>query len=746
MGGSSAAAVIFQACGIPDQELLVQSPVQLPEDLVSGIDNWYATLCRQCATSEGLIVRVVEGRAKKVEGNPDYPINTGKHGPRCESGLQALYHPDRLSRPKRRDRSTGALTDISWNEAFSILAERLVEARRNGNAHTVLMATNPLRGHLAMVVDRFIGAYGGQHVGHETIEETVYRQAVREVFGQEALPDLDIANSRYILSFGADFLGTWLSPVRHARGYGVFRDGTTKERGTLVHVSSRFSLTAANADKWVYVNPGTEGFLALSIAHVIVREGWGNSSAARTMTGGAMASHLQEFAPDRAEAVTGVARDRIEDIAREFAESRPSLAIGGGTAGAYTNGLFNLKAALALNYLSDSVNSRGGVIFNPEPPLADVPARANVASFSDWRSIAERMRSGNPTPVSAAIFRGINPVYGLPQAAGFREALQRVPFVASFSSFMDETTAVADLILPEHSPLESWGDDVPDPGPGYQVVGFQQPVVRPFFENEERNGFGTRDFGDVILSLAEELGLQQALPWNSMKDVLMDGARRLHSAGNGSVRSATFSGFWNGVLQRGGWWDTGARSRASVSSAPPLPSSAVPPSFDGPSGGDTFYLMPFSSISVGDGSGAHLPWLQATPDPITTAVWRTWVEINSRVAKDMGIHEGDVIQVESSNGSITALAYPHPAISPDVVCIPFGQGHTSYGRYASNRGSNVMSILAPQTDQDTGALAWASTRVRIRNTGRWVRLPKFEGVVPAFPAEDRPIIEITNHS
>ncbi len=744
MGGSSAAAVIFQACGIPDRELLVQSSVQMPEDLVTGIDNWYATLCRNCPTNEGLIVRVVEGRAKKVQGNPDYPINTGKHSVRCEATLQALYNPDRISRPKRRDRSTGRFTDITWDEALNILTEKLIA--QQGNADTVMLATNPLRGHLAMVLDRFVKAYGGQYMGYETLEENVYRTAIKQVFNQDSLPDIDIANASYILSFGADFLGTWLSPVRHGRGYGEFREGKTKERGKLVHVDPRFSMTSANADEWVYVKPGTEGVLALSIAHVIIAEGLGNREAARAMTDGKMAAHLNEFSPERAESITGVAKERIIEIAKEFSEHSPSLAIGGGSTEAYTNGLFNMKAILALNYLVGSVNSKGGVIFNPEPPLSDIPAKANTASFSDWKVLADRMRSGSPKPVNVLIFRGINPVYGLPEATGFKDALGQVPFVVSFSSFMDETASLSDLVLPEHTPLESWGDDTPDPGPGYQVVGFQQPIVRPFFESEERLGYGTRGFGDVLLSLAQELKIQQALPWNTLKDVLMDGAMKLHATGKGSVKAATFAGFWNGVLQRGGWWDTGAKSRDRAPKAPLLPNRASLPSFKGPTGGGTFYLMPFSSLSIADGSGANLPWLQATPDPITTAVWQTWIEINSKVAKKMDIREGEVVQVESPNGSITALAYPHPAVSPEVVCIPIGQGHTSYGQYAKNRGSNVLSVLAPETEQETGSLAWASTRVRIKKTGRWIRLPKFEGSVPAFEAEDARVIEITNHS
>ena len=136
--------------------------------------------------------------------------------------------------------------------------------------------------------------------------------------------------------------------------------------------------------------------------------------------------------------------------------------------------------------------------------------------------------------------------------------------------------------------------------------------------------------------------------------------------------------------------------------------------------------------------------MQATPDPISTAVWRTWVEINHRVAEERDIGEGDVISLSSDYGRIEALAYPSPAVPPDTVCVPVGGGHASGGRYSERRGANVYSILAPNIDGQTGALAWASTKVNIEKTGEWIRLPKFENTVPDFPRDEHHhIIQLT---
>ena len=229
-GVSAVGAVAFNGCLIPEQELQIESPVFLPEDLVSGIDNWYATLCRQDPEGCGIIIRVVEGRAKKVEGNPDYPLNQGKHHARSEAGLQALYHPDRISEPLAREGD--AHVPISWEEARRRVADRM-----NGlsDRSRFLLVTQPLRGHQALLASEFVKAYGGRSMAYETLEQVTLRRAILEVFEQERIPAFDIENCKYLLSFGADFLSTWLSPVKFSRGYGELRQGSS-HRGLHVQV------------------------------------------------------------------------------------------------------------------------------------------------------------------------------------------------------------------------------------------------------------------------------------------------------------------------------------------------------------------------------------------------------------------------------------------------------------------------------------------------------------------------------
>ena len=726
-------AVVFAGCRIPDREFIAESPVMIPEDLVYGDDNYFATLARPNTGVESVLVRVMQGRAKKIEGNPDYPMSRGKHSAQAEATLQELYHPDRIATPLRRvgERGAGEFESISWDEALNELQGKLSEFMVKPDA--VAIVTAPLRGALGTVVDRFAENYGARRFSFEAVDQTAVRTAFNRMYGQDRLPTFDIQNARYVLSFGADFLSHWHAPLHYNWHYGEFR-GETGGRGVLVQVEPRFSLTAANADKWVYVNPGTEGVLAIAIAQTILENGDGDLDmmAALKETINVLALPMTTV-----EEITGVKSDVIETLSHDFAANQPGVAIGGGLAAAQTNGLYNMTAVHMLNALVGNVGKKGGVVFNPPAPIPNVVGNAAANPLMDFQRLADEMRRGD---VHAVLVRGVDPAHGTPASIQFGRAMrENVPFIASFSNFMDETTLQADLVLPDQATLESWGDDVPDPGPGYEAIALQQPVVMPFVEG--------RAFGDLLLALVEEMGgrMTRSMPWDTMREAIRSIARELWVKNRGSIQQyQEFEEFWVGVLQRGGWWDTNAKAAApQAPDVTQLPGDALPV-FSGSVNEYPFHLLPFPSHSMGDGSDAHLPWLQATPDPITTAVWSTWVEINPHDADNMDMREGDIVAIESSQGSIEAQVYVNPATAPGTVSVPMGQGHSSFGRYAEGVGSNVMHVLDAASDESTGAFAWGATRVRLAKTGRRERVRKFEGMVIAQTLPHRNVYEISS--
>ena len=717
-GKTAAGAVIFAACGLPERELIVQSPVDLPEDLVRGEDAWYATTLGEFSNGDGVLVRVMQGRAKKIEGNPDHPVNRGKATARYDAALQLLYHPDRIRAPMIRYSKNGNLVSATWDQADARFKEALLNA--DG---ALAVATNPLRGHLGSVASKFAAQYNGNHIAFDPIEQGVLHGAVKSVLGLDQLPTFDIANAHTVLSFGADWLGTWGSPAQFGVKYGEFREG---DRGYFIHAESRMSLTAAAADLWLAPIPGTEGDLALGIAKVIVDEGLASSANvdafAAAVPGGLNGYGLGDVANR-----TGISADRIKKAARQFGDHTPSVAFGGGSAGAHTNGSFNLGAIFALNILVGAVDNAGGITSNPGSALKDIPASATGASFAAWEAELAQWRAGN---VETVIIRGANLVHGMPNSVAIREALEHVPNVIAFGTVHDDTMDYADLVLPEQTFLEAWGTDIPEPGPGYQVVGTQQPVVGPTISQDESGLISdARGFGDTLLAMSD------GSYGSSMESLVKGALADLRSTGAGSISASSDSLFANGALQRGGWWDTNKGGSSSIGRVSVGQKNAEYSDTGTLGTGHDFHLVPFHSNSLFDGRLASTPWAQQTPDPISSASWSTWAEISSIQAEELGIREGDVLLIRSGSGEIEALAYPHPGVRPGVIGVPIGQGHHRNGRWAEDRGSNVLSILVDEKDSETGSLAWAATRVRVQRAGRRVKVPKFEGNVEARPVE-----------
>jgi anaerobic selenocysteine-containing dehydrogenase len=313
-----------------------------------------------------------------------------------------------------------------------------------------------------------------------------------------------------------------------------------------------------------------------------------------------------------------------------------------------------------------------------------------------------------------------------------------VPFIASFASFLDETSVMADLILPSHVTLERWVDDVPEPGVGFAVRTLGQPVVEPRWD--------TRDPGDVLIETAHALGgsAATAMPFENMAGAVKESFRSVHALQSGSTTDADFDAFFRKVTAAGGWWNPPqatlegggqrAEGRGQAGKTQPaarrvqfiVPAQPVTGrSFAGDSVQMPFMLHVYPSAAFADGRAAHLPWLQEMPDPMTTVMWGSWVEISPETAHKLDIHEGDILTIASPQSNIELPAFLYPGLRPDVIAIPVGQGHTQYGRYAINRGANPLRLGASTLDQATGTVAQIGVRVSVVKTGRNERLILF---------------------
>jgi anaerobic selenocysteine-containing dehydrogenase len=537
------------------------------------------------------------------------------------------------------------------------------------------------------------------HLSYELLNSGWLRAANRLSFGRTSLPWYDVAETRYLLSFGADFIENHLSPVQYGHAFGRMRQGRNTVRGHFTYVGGRLSLTAASADRWMPAKPGSEGTLALGMARLILEEKLfdGAGLAANGLSAERLLHAFRGYDLARVADKTGLSELTIAEVAREFATTRPALAMAGEGVAFQSNGLESVRAVQLLNVLVGNLNRPGGVYPADEDPGGP------TKSFSEFRALVDKMSNGG---INIALIHG-DPVHTIPPAAGFQDALAKVQFVVSFSSLMDDTALLADLILPDHSALESWGDVIPLAGTRDGVIGLMQPVVTPLHD--------TRQFPEVLMAAAHELGgkTAAAFPHETYLDILKAEMRKRV----GPARGRDFEEVWVDLLRQGGLYEAGqgqgqGRGYRWVAGAG-LPEPGDP-RFFGNEKEFPLHLQVYPSMAFYDGRGAPLPWLQHLPDPMSTVVWDSWIEINPKTAEEFGIGFGDLVEVTSPQGSLQAPAVIYPGIRPDMVAIPMGQGHRDMGRYAKGRGVNALRLLALTSEEREPQPAWNATRVRIK--------------------------------
>ncbi len=693
VSAAGTATVILAGCQSAERWEVLEPYVNSPEQQLAGVPSFYATTCRQCPAGCGVVARIMNGRAIKLEGNPDHPVNRGKLCARGQAGLQLLYNPDRLPTPvQQAERGSRDFEPLATNEALNLLLEKVQAA----DGQIAVWLGSSTSSHLHDLFRRFTRALGapepvrfdlyGSFNGYDVLAD-----ASAQVFDRAALPTYDLGHADVIFSFGADMLGTWLSATGYGVEYGHFRSQDFGKRGYMVQFEPRLSATGTAADRWVPITPGTEAVLAQAFARIIAAD--------------------ESFGPDERAQVAdtcGVKLEEMEKLAALFAEAETPLAIPGSTVTGRDNAVDATAAVQALNLIAGTVGQPGGMSLTPA--LADTNlVRPAASSLADATALIEQMNAGE---VKLLLVHGANPAYDLPPDSGFAEALENVDTVVSFNSLVDETGALADLIMPDRTYLESWGYEVVTPGfGGVPVVSSQQPVVPQFYELPST--------GDVLLTLAKGLPETSGeLAWETEVDFIRE---MVVGTGSGTEKEAQ----WKGFLQRGGWWPETPPADAAPEAPEPQPVEIAAATFQGNADEYPYHLHLYLSTLLGDGSGASQPWLQGTPDPMTTVSWQSWVELNPTVADELGVKSGDILRVTSVHGAIEAPAYVYPGIRPDTVAIPLGQGHTDLGRYARERGSNPVRLAGTQGDR----MAWANLRVKIERTGEHQPSAVFESTI-----------------
>ncbi len=680
-----------------------------PEDIIPGKAVWYAGTCRGCPAGCGLVAKNRDGRVVKLEGNPLHPVSQGKLCARGQASLQGLYNPDRFPGPFKRQ-ANGKLTAVSWQHGEEVLARTLTDLIRQGRGERIVFVSELITGSLKGLVDRWLSEMGSQGpLCYESFAYEPLRQANRLVFQYDGLPHYRIDQADFLISFGAGFLETWISNLEFARQFAAFHALKPQGKNPFIFVGPRLSLTANNADLWIAVPPGEEYLIGLGMLRVLLDEGSINYLS--TDQQGWLRKTLQEFTLEQIQQKTGVKIPVIRDLARRFSRAQKPLALAEGLG---LSGPHALDAAVAANLLCLlKPGSREVIDFNSPT------AYGRTALLTELKELTERMKRKE---IDLLLLGQVNPVFNLPFSAEFRQGLNSVPLVVSFSSYTDETSTLAGLVLPNHTFLESWGDYSPREG----VSGLMQPVMGPVFQ--------TRPLGDLLISSGKKVSGPDRFPWKDyyqfLREYWIQKGKEIEAGQNPEE-------FWQKALEQGGIWKEPKNKKAAF--------PARPPSFSFSKIKETAKSDPmmewtvYPTIQFFDGREANRPWIQELPDPMTQITWDGWIEIHPETAKVLEIQKGDILLISSPYGSLEGPAYPIYTVPPGLLALPLGQGHWNYGRYADGHPVNPLSLFSPAVDPASGGVFHSTQKVSFRKLNKQIPLAHVDG---SFFQGDRDLMQV----
>lgn len=749
---AAAASALAASYLLKNPQVSLATPTEEPPYGVIT-EKWLTTSCLNCPTRCATRVRIANDKAVHIAGNPLSRVSQGENCPRSHIGLQVLHNPDRVKTPlKRTNPQKGKgidpkWTSISWDQALKEVSSQLKTLREKREPHKLLLLYGLNTISSEDLLNRFATAYGTPNaVSRDGLENEAEKAGEWMADGHYTSSAYDLENTNYILSFGASIIESQKPLARNLMMWGKIRRGRPL-RARVVVVDPRYSVTAAKADQWIPINPGTDAALAMAIANVIISEELYDKNFVQNWTSGFNEYKnlvLRDYSPDKVAEITGIHADVIRKIATEFAQTRPAIAWRGRGATCWHNGTYASYAIFCLNALVGSIDTPGGVIYQEYPDYKGLPevnedsiakegnARASLdlhrkdkflAANVVTNQVADSILADNPYPVEMAIGFNSNFNMSAPGTDRWDKAMAKVPYYVHIAPAITEMAEYADIILPAATFLEEWAYDHCPPGSGFYELKIKQPVVKPIYQSKST--------GDIIFELARQLGGSVAQSFGNIGD---------NAEGFVKYRTQTIMN-WDNLLQKG------------VCAGPAYKYQKYYQIFDTPSKkfdfysgnmeaalrkagkwtGDTIACLPHYEdakflgdkaafplvltnyhplLDIEDGN-QNYPWAQEIFMVMHGYGWTNFVEINTKTALSLGIKDGDMVWVESQFQKIKGRARVFQGIHPQVVAIAQGQGHYACGKWANGIGINPNDIIGVDYDYISGQSSFFNTRVKV---------------------------------
>ena len=638
LGFSVTAATVAASCELPVKKsipYLIQ-----PDEIIPGVANYYASTYMDGGDYCSILVKTREGRPIKIEGNKLSAITQGGTSAVVQASVLSLYDNYRASGPVLDGEKS------SWDQVDQEIVQKLSNISAAGSAIRILSPTLLSPSTKKIIADFIIKYPTAKHVVYDPVSYSGILRANDKVFGKKVIPNYQFEKADVIVSIGADFLGTWISPVEYASAYAkrrkVSKNNTRMNRH--IQVESCLSMTGSNADKRILVRPSSEGIALLHLYNVI-----------SSQSGGQTTTNLPEL--------DGKTKSAIAKTAEELLQAKgKSLVICGSN---------NENAQLITNAINLLLNNYGSTI--------DFSTYSNQRQGDEQHmlQLINDMGSGN---IGALIIMGSNPAYNYPDKETFKNALAKVELTIALNERIDETASLCYYNCPDHHYLEAWNDAEPKKGQ-YSLA---QPTIAPLFDTR---------------SAAESL-----LKWSGSELSYYDYIRAYWSDNIYSKQNKflSFNVLWDRALHDG-VFDIAPTTEEIADTSIDIASASS--ALVSASKSDGVEIALYEKVAIRDGKHAHNPWLQELPDPVSKITWDNYAAVSPGFAEQYGMKQAlgrhtesvgthtDEILVKVNGQEIKLPVIIQPGTADNTIAIALGYGRETAGKTGSHIGKNAYPLL-----------------------------------------------------
>jgi MoCo/4Fe-4S cofactor protein with predicted Tat translocation signal len=620
--GFSLAAASLAACEAPVRKAIPY--VNKPVDINPSIPNYYASTFVSGGDYAAVVVKTREGRPIKIDGNELSPITKGGTNAIIEASVLSLYDKQRLSGPY----ANGEKTD--WSSLDAEVASKLASANNLRIVSNTILSPST-----QSAIDALVEKFGGEVVTYDPVSNYGVTKAAETCYGQAMLPTYHFDNAQVIVSFGADFLGTWISPIEFAKQYAKGRK-ISKEKPEMsrhFQFESNLSLTGANADYRTPIQASKSGLAVLALYNALARK-----AGASTVNAAA------------------VEIEHLDKAANELWINRGKSIV--------VSGSNDPNVQVVINAINDLLGNNGKTVD------FSVPSYFRKGNDAKMRQFISDLNNGR---VDAVIFYNCNPVYDFAGGTALAEGIEKAKVSVATNGTMDETATLVQYVAPDHHYLESWNDFNPRNG----EYSLSQPVISPLFD--------TRQAQDTFMVWS---GSGQ-----SYYDFIQENWRNSFFENQSEI--STFQEFWDRALFNGVYSLPTTTENVSGEYSVNAAASEIGKNYKAESQG--VELVIYTKIGIGNGAHANNPWLQEMSDPISKATWDNYLTVSQKWANDNGLKmfEGATKKAKISVGdkSLIVPVLVQPGQANGTVGLALGYGRTKAGRVANGVGVNAYELL-----------------------------------------------------